>query len=242
MPYLSIVIPAYNEADRLPETLALVRDYLEQQTFDYEVVVVDDGSKDDTVARVEEMMHRFPGLRLIKNEHNKGKGAVVKQGMLAATGDHRLFMDADHSTPITEFDKFLPFIAKADIIIGSRYLEPGSIKVKQPFKRRVISRTGNWLIQHTMLPEVVDTQCGFKLFSARAAEEVFARQEMFGWAFDVELLTIAHQLGFSIKEIPVDWYDAKASKLRAAHAAWHSFRDLRIIHGRMRKGEYRQES
>lgn len=239
MPFLSIIIPAYNEAARLPETLALVRDYVERQSFETEVLVIDDGSTDDTVEKVQEIAHRFPQLRLITNEKNKGKGGVVRQGMLEAVGEQRLFMDADHSTAITEFDKFLPFIGKFDVIIGSRYLEKSSIKVKQPLKRRVVSRMGNWLIQRTLLPGIVDTRCGFKLFSAKAAQDVFKHQSMNGWAFDDEILTIAREHGFSIKEVPVDWYDAKDSKLRAAHAAARSFQDLKAIKRKVKAGVYK---
>jgi glycosyltransferase involved in cell wall biosynthesis len=240
MPHLSIVIPAYNEAERLPETLALVRDYLEQQSFSAEVVVVDDGSTDGTVALVREMIARFPTLRLIENTANKGKGGVVRQGMLEALGRYRLFMDADHATPITELTKLLPYIQDYDIVIGSRYINKQSIKVKQPWRRRLVSRTGNWLIQRLVLPGVIDTQCGFKLFSAAAAERVFSRQTMAGWAFDVELLTIAHQLGLRIMEVPVDWYDAKDSKLRAAHAALASLRDVRQIRKNVQHGMYQE--
>jgi dolichyl-phosphate beta-glucosyltransferase len=240
MPFLSVVIPAYNEAERLPETLALVRDYVEQQDFETEVLVVDDGSTDSTVERVEEMMHRFPQLKLIKNEKNKGKGGVVRQGMLAAAGEYRLFMDADHSTAITEFDKFRPLLGKFDVIIGSRYLEKGSIKVKQPLKRRIISRMGNLLIQSLLLPGIVDTRCGFKCFTAKSAEEVFQYETVNGWAFDDEVLTITRERGFSIKEVPVDWYDAKESKLRAAHAAAKSYQDLKVINRRRKQGAYKR--
>lgn len=238
MPHLSVIIPAYNEAERLPETLDLVRGYLERQSFDTEVLVVDDGSTDATVAKVQEMQAHFPQLKLITNTANKGKGGVVRQGMLAASGDFRLFMDADHSTAITELDKFLPFLGKFDVIIGSRYLEKGSIKIKQSWKRRAISRTSNFLIQRSLLPGIIDTQCGFKLFSAKAAQEIFARQTMQGWAFDVEVLTIARIHGFTIKEVPVDWYDAKQSKLRAIHAGARSYQDLRTIKQKVRAGAY----
>jgi dolichyl-phosphate beta-glucosyltransferase len=238
MPHLSVIIPAYNESERLPDTLALVRDYLEKKDFSYEVLVVDDGSKDNTVAVAEEFQSRFPALKIIKNAENKGKGGVVRQGLLAATGEYRLFMDADHSTPITEVEKFLPYFGKADVIIGSRYLHPESIKVKQPWKRRVVSRIGNWLIRHTILPGIIDTQCGFKAYSAAAAEAVFQRQTMEGWSFDFEALAIARQLGFTIQEVAVDWYDAKQSKLRAVHAAIDTYRDLLTIRKRVKRNMY----
>jgi dolichyl-phosphate beta-glucosyltransferase len=239
MIFLSVIIPAYNEAERLPDTLDLVRGYLERQSFSSEVIVIDDGSKDATIKKVEEMQMHFSQLKLIANTENKGKGGVVRQGMLAATGEYRLFMDADHSTAITELDKFLPYIKDFDVIVGSRYLDKSSIKVKQPLKRRIVSRMGNLLIQKTLLPGIVDTRCGFKLFSAKAATAVFERQSMNGWAFDDEILTITREQGFSIKEIPVDWYDANDSKLRAAHAAASSYRDLGVIRKNVRAGIYK---
>ncbi len=238
MSYLSIVIPAYNEAERLPETLASVQEYLGKQSFTAEVLVVDDGSKDATVAKVAELQKTFPELQIITNAENKGKGGVVRQGMLAATGEHRLFMDADHSTPITELDKLLPFIGKFDVIIGSRYLKKDSIKLKQPLVRRLVSRIGNMLIQRSVLPGIVDTQCGFKLFCAEAAQNAFTRQSMNGWAFDVEVLTICRLHNCTIKEVAVDWYDDADSKLRATHAAARSFQDLNIIKRKVREGAY----
>lgn len=237
-PYLSIVIPAYNEAERLPETLAVLRDWVEQQPFSIEVLIVDDGSSDDTTKVVSATTRRFPALRLIKLEQNQGKGGAVREGMLQAKGQFRLFTDADNSTPISEINKLLPYTEQYEVIIGSRYLEPGSIKVKQPWKRRVLSRFGNKLIQLWALPGIVDTQCGFKLFSAKAAHDIFPRQEMRGWSFDVEILTIAQQLGYAIKEVPVDWYDARQSKLRAVRSGKQFLRDLRIIRGRIRTNHY----
>jgi dolichyl-phosphate beta-glucosyltransferase len=238
---LSIIIPAFNEAERIPETLALVKDFAERVGYVKEVIVVDDGSTDDTVSVVQDMMPRFPQLSVLVNERNKGKGGVVRQGMLAATGDFRLFMDADNSTSVNEVLKLMPHTAKYDVVIGSRYLDESSIKVKQPWKRRVVSRTGNWLIQRKLLRGIKDTQCGFKLFSAKAAQDIFPYQTMTGWSFDVEVLTIAQQRGFLIKEVPIDWYDAKQSKLRAAHAAWKSLRELRVIRRMVKSGAYQRE-
>lgn len=238
MPYLSLIIPAYNEASRLPETLALVRDWIERQGFTVEVLVVDDGSTDATLAVVEAFSKRCPAVRLIKNEKNKGKGGVVKQGMLEAAGEWRLFMDADSATPVDQIKRLLAFTSTHEVIIGSRYLHPESIKIKQPLKRRIPSRAVNRLIQFAFLPGIKDTQCGFKLFSAEAAQTIFSRQRVHGWLFDVEILTIARQLGYAIKEVPVDWYDAKDSKLRAMRTIWRTLRELTAIHKQVRTGAY----
>jgi glycosyltransferase involved in cell wall biosynthesis len=236
--YLSIIIPAFNEAKRLPETLALVRDWVERQNFQVEVLVVDDGSTDSTVEVVREISQRFENLRIVTNTINKGKGGVVAQGMLVAKGEYRLFMDADASTPITEIEKLLAHTPNFEVIIGSRYLHPDSIKVKQPLKRRVISRIWNVVIQTSLLPGIRDTQCGFKLFSAAAAQAIFSKQTVNGWLFDVETLTIARHLRYSIKEVPVDWYDAKDSKLRAVRAGFRALHDLSGIRRRLRHGKY----
>ncbi|CAN5133604.1 glycosyltransferase family 2 protein [soil metagenome] len=236
--YLSIIIPAFNEENRLPETLALVRDWVERQKFSVEVLVVDDGSTDGTVAVVQEIAHRFPGLRVITNEVNKGKGGVVAQGMLEAAGEWRLFMDADASTPIAELQKLLKHTGKFEVIIGSRYLNPDSIKVKQPLKRRIVSRLWNVVIQTSLLPGIRDTQCGFKLFSAAASQAIFSKQQVDGWLFDVEILTIARHLSYAIKEVPVDWYDSRDSKLRAMRAGMRALKDLSGIRRRLQKGSY----
>lgn len=240
-PFLSIVIPAYNEERRLPETLAILKDFVDEQEYETEVLVVDDGSTDGTVAVVKKAMRRFPQLRLIENAQNKGKGGVVRQGMLEARGEYRLFTDADNSTPITELPKLLAHIPAYDVVIGSRYLEKGSIKIKQPLKRRILSRSSNWLIRHTVLPGIKDTQCGFKLFSAAAAQQVFSQQSTEGWLFDVEVLTIAHTLGLKIREVPVEWFDAKRSTIRASRAAVSSLKELQQIRGRVRGAQYRRQ-
>ena len=242
MVYLSIIIPAFNEASRLPDTLALVRDWVERQHFSVEVLVVDDGSSDTTTAVVEEFSHRFPAIHLIKNSVNKGKGGVVQQGMLAAKGEWRLFMDADASTPVDEISRLLAFTEKYEVIIGSRYVNPGSIKIKQPLRRRIPSRALNRIIQISFLQGIRDTQCGFKLFSAKAVHEIFPKQQIRGWLFDVEILTIANQLGYAIKEVPVDWYDAKDSKLRAVRTTWRTVKEIMAIHKKLRSGAYSKKS
>lgn len=238
MPFLSIIIPAYNEASRIPATLRSVQEYLQKQSYDSEVLVVNDGSKDNTAAVIRSLQVDFPQLRLIDNIENHGKGAVVRQGMLAATGEYRLFMDADGSTPIEEVEKLLQRREGHDVIIGSRHLEKGSIKIKQTIKRRIISRGSNWLIQRLAVPGIRDTQCGFKLFTAAAAEKVFNRQTQSGWLFDVELLVIARHQGLRLKEVAVDWSDATNSTLRASRAVTRSLKELIEIHRRIRHGKY----
>ena len=236
--YLSIIIPAYNEEKRLPETLALVRDWVERQQVTVEVLVVDDGSTDGTAKVVREISQRFPQLVLLENVVNRGKGSVVAQGMLAAKGEWRLFMDADASTPIAEVEKLLVHTDSFEVVIGSRYLKPDSIKVKQPLKRRVVSRVWNVVIQSSLLPGIRDTQCGFKLFSAAAASAIFSKQHVAGRLFDVETLTISRHLGYAVKEVPVDWYDSRDSKLRAVRAGFRALRDLSGIRRRLKRGSY----
>lgn len=237
-PFLSIIIPAYNEAKRITDTLQLVKDFVDAQEYETEVIAIDDGSTDETVARIKEAQADFSHLKLLQNEINQGKGASVKRGMLEATGQWRLFMDADHSTPVTEIAKLLPYTDCHDIVIGSRYSHDGKIHIKQPLKRRIVSRSGNLAIQLLILPNIADTQCGFKLFSAKAAQDVFSRQTMSRWSFDIELLAIARQLGYSVKEVGVDWFDSPSSSLRASRAAVRSFKDLLQIRRNVKKGIY----
>jgi len=238
MPYLSIVIPAYNEVLRLPATLDLIQRFVENQPYSCEVIVVDDGSKDGTSNFLLDRARSFPAMRPIINRRNQGKGQVVKQGMLAASGDYRLFMDADGSTPISEVPKLLEQVVNYPVVIGSRYVPGSTIRIKQPLKRRLISRSGNLLTQLLLLPGIRDTQCGFKLFSAEATERVFRAQRVGGWWFDLELLVIARHLGFSIKEVAIEWTDAKQSSFRATKAGVDFFLKLWEIRRNVQQGVY----
>ena len=235
--YLSVVIPAYNEEKRLPATLEKIRKYLSSQRYEWEVLVINDGSKDNTGQVVSELIKSWDGFRLIDNEINKGKGGVVKQGMLQAKGEWRLFMDADNSTDISEIEKLQPHLENFDIIIGSRYLNKDSIKVKQPLIRRMVSRFGNWLIRILLGIRMVDTQCGFKLFSAKASEEIFPKQTIMRWGFDMEILAIARKKGYEMKEVAVDWYDAENSTVKKS-AALKTLRELFIIKWNIIAGKY----
>lgn len=215
MTKLSVVIPAYNEEQRIGKTLEDVSRYLSGQTYQYEILVVNDGSKDGTAATVRKLSGTIPNLRLVDNSDNKGKGGVVRQGMLAASGDIRLFMDADNSTRVEEVAKFLPYFKQgADLVIGSRRIQGSVIAVKQPWIRDFLGGVFRTIV-HTLVPmRVTDSQCGFKAFSAKAAELVFSRQTVFRWAFDVELLAIARAHKLKIVEVPVTWVNDAASKVK----------------------------
>lgn len=264
-PYLSIIIPAYNEQDRLPETLQKLQKYLEKQDYKYEVLIINDGSKDQTVNNAQNAIKDWPEFKVLGYAENKGKGYAVRYGMLKAEGKWRLMMDADNSTDISELKKFwqeielfekkgvdhklvedvtdlksLTSIGGADkfgVIIGSRYLHPDSIKVRQPLLRRLVSRFGNFLIRTYLGVKSVDTQCGFKLFSKEASEAIFPQQTINRWAFDVEILTIALHKGFQVKEIPVDWYNSAGSTVSKTQAI-KTLKELHQIGKNRKKGLY----
>jgi len=233
-PYLSVIIPAYNEAKRLPLTLIDINKHLKDADYSYEIIVVDDGSKDATKEVVRRFSHLIKNLRLIDNKENHGKGWVVRQGMLEAKGDIRLFMDADNSTSVDQFNKMIPYFVEAeqrglrppkrissaeggkvrgttrkregyDIVIGSRDIEGAKMVPPQPWYKRLAGDLGNLIIQALLLPGIWDTQCGFKAFTEEAARKIFPLMKINRWAFDVEVLSLAKKLAYKIKEIPVTW-------------------------------------
>ena len=232
-PFLSVVIPAYDEEARLPATLERVQAYLAAQDFSSELLVVDDGSQDRT-AEVAEGSFETPGCRLLRNPENVGKGASVRRGMLAARGDWRLFSDADLSTPIEELAKLLRAVeAGHDVAIGSRALRDSSVEIHQPFYRETMGKIFNLIVRVVALSGIKDTQCGFKLFSREAAEHVFRRQGLDGWCFDVEVLALARRRGFSIVEVPVRWLNSPATRVLVFRDSLRMLRDLfRIRWGR----------
>lgn len=234
-PYLSVIFPAYNEEKRIPATLEKTYGYLKKQKYSWEIIVVDDGSSDETVSRVQTLSHKIPNLRIIDNKKNKGKGGVVKQAMLESKGEWRLFTDADNSTPIDQIEKLWKYKEEYPVIIGSRYIGKGSIKKAQPWYRKVISRASNLLIKLLAVKGIEDTQCGFKLFKAEAAEKIFPHQTIMRWAFDIEILGLAQKLNLPIKEVAVNWYNSAESKVRAVKALFRSFVELIKIWWRLKK-------
>lgn len=237
---LSIVIPAYNEELRLPPTLERLHAFLAAQPLRYEIVVVDDGSKDDTVGVATAAAATIPNLRVVRQIPNRGKGAAVRVGMLAARGQIRVMCDADGSMPPAELPKLLaPIIAcKAEIAIGSRYVEGAKTDVKQPFYRVLWSRLCNRVIQKSLVPGVRDTQCGFKAFTAEAARDLFRYGRIDGWAFDLEILALARRRGFSIAEIGVEWKDDGRSRVSPLKDMWKVIREAIAIRRNLRRGVY----
>ncbi|OIP40500.1 MAG: hypothetical protein AUK47_08395 [Deltaproteobacteria bacterium CG2_30_63_29] len=210
---LSIVIPAYNEASRLGPTLERVFEWLEAESLDAEVLVVDDGSKDDTAALVRRYCEHFGALRLLQYGANRGKGYAVGHGVVRANGEHVLFSDADLSTPIEEYFTLAAAMGQADVAIGSRAVKGSNLEKRQPLYRELMGRSFNLAVRAAVMGDFHDTQCGFKLFTAAAARQCFARRRLDGFAFDVEILYIARKLGLSIAEVPVHWQHYEASRV-----------------------------
>jgi dolichyl-phosphate beta-glucosyltransferase len=241
---LSIVVPAYNEEHRLPPTLARLHAYLSAQPLRYEIVVVDDGSRDATCAVVQAAMASIPTLRLVRQTPNRGKGAAVRLGMLAARGQIRVMSDADGSMSPDQLPRLLaPIIAcKAEVAIGSRYAEGARSNIEQPWYRVLWSRIANTAVQRSLVPGVRDTQCGFKAFTAEAARDLFARGRIDGWAFDLEILALARRAGYAISEVGVEWTDDRRSRVNPLKDMWKVVREAMTIRKNLRSGVYEQRA
>lgn len=238
-PRLSIVVPTYNEEERILPTLAAIAVHVSAAGIDWECIVSDDGSTDRTVELVEAL--DLANLRLIRATANAGKGAAVRAGMLAARGDVVLFCDADNSTPISELDHLLSHIeqGRTDIVIGSRASAGAQVSNRSDL-REILSRGLQGLVRVMLRTSVRDTQCGFKLFTRAAATDIFLHQRLDGFAFDLEVLYLARHLGYGVHEEPVRWYDAPYSKVNPLTEPFRFLRDVIRIRGMALVGAYRE--
>lgn len=241
-PELSVVIPAYNEELRLPAYLAKVLAHLETQPFPAEIIIVDDGSRDGTAAVVERFAAENSMVRLVRLPQNQGKGYAVKTGMLKACGRLRLFTDADGATPISELAGMKKAIeAGADVAVGSRALRDDSRAVKTRLHRKVMGTVFNCIVRTLTVKGINDTQCGFKLFTADAANAVFPQQRIHDFGFDVEVLYICHKKGYRIVEVPVNWTDIPGTKVKLIRDSFRMFKDVVKIRLNNWRGFYRDE-
>jgi glycosyltransferase involved in cell wall biosynthesis len=238
-PQLSIVIPAYNESARIEAALERVLSCVAEQRWDAEVLVVDDGSKDNTAAIVEKWMAAHPRLHLIKNVGNRGKGYSVRNGLLQAAGDIVMFTDADLSSPMEEAERLIAAIGDgADVAIGSRWLDRTRQTIHQPLYRQFFGRCFNWITRRVMGLPFKDTQCGFKAFKREAAQVIFRLQTIERWGFDPEILFIARKLKFTIREVPVTWGHDERSRISYLKDGMKMLEDMAVIRGNSVRGRY----
>lgn len=243
-PFLTIVIPAYNEERRLPPSLHKVAEYLRAQPYTAEVIIVENGSTDRTSEAVEEFVRTRArpedNFRVRLMHSTPGKGAAVKVGMLAGRGDYLFICDADFSMPVSETGKFLPPALPPhgyDVAIASREL-PGAVRYNEPFYRHLMGRIFNLLVRVLAVSGIQDTQCGFKCFTREAAQTVFPLQRIDGWGFDVEVLYIARLRGLRLREVPIDWYYQTDSRVRPVHDTINMVRELLKIRRMGSRGVY----
>jgi len=236
-PFLSIIIPAHNEASRLPPSLEKIDAFLRQQDYTSEILVVENGSQDDTLSIAQSHQSRISNLRVF-HEEERGKGLAVRRGMLEAVGEYRFLCDADLSMPIEQVNRFLPpNIQPIDIAIGSREI-PGSQRFNEPAYRHLIGRIFNTMVRWLVLPGLQDTQCGFKCFRSEVAEKVFPLQTLEGMSFDAEVLFIARKMGFNVREVPIDWYFNPDSRVRLVQDSLRMGFDLISIRWHALQGRY----
>lgn len=223
-PFLSVIIPTFNEERRIKNLIQIIS-YLKQQKYSWEIIVVDDGSIDKTVILLKELKKKLK-FQLISYIPNVGKGFAVKTGMLSAKGKYRLFIDIDLSTPINEFEKFLPYLKGFDILIGSRKLKTSVLLTRQPFVREYLGKIFTYLSQIVLQSGISDFTCGFKCFSEKAAKQIFFKQTINRWGFDSEILYIGRIRKHSVKEIPVSWKNDPRTKVKFPQDIFYSLKEL----------------
>ena len=238
--FLSVIIPAFNEAARLKKTLPVLREFLRQSDFTWEVVLADDGSEDNT-SKIPQKIFTENEFRVVRHEINRGKGYTVRQGIKAARGEICLITDADFSTPISEFTKLKTFLDQGyDIAIGSRSLPESNVVIPQKWYRHLLGDGFRLLVKTLGLADFIDTQCGFKCFRREKAFPVFSKMRINGFCFDVEFLFIANKWGLKIKEVPVEWHNCTSSKVHVIWSPIQMFRDLIRIRVNAFRGIYKQ--
>jgi glycosyltransferase involved in cell wall biosynthesis len=238
-PQLSIVIPAYNESARIEQALVRVMTCVAEQNWDAEVLVIDDGSKDDTVQIVERWMALHPRLHLVKNPGNRGKGYSVRNGLLQAAGDIVMFTDADLSAPMEEASRLIDAIySGCDVAIGSRWMDRTRQTIHQPLYRQFFGRCFNWITRTIMGLPFKDTQCGFKAFRREAAQIIFRLQTIERWGFDPEILFIARKLKYTIREVPVTWGHDERSRMSYLKDGMKMLEDMGTIRANSLAGRY----
>lgn len=239
-PLLSIIVPAYNEAERLPQTLPQIAEFVMAQPFRSEVLIVNNNSKDDTRGIACEFAQEFPFVKVL-DEPKQGKGAAVRTGMLAARGEYLFMADADLSMPIEEITKFLPpNLNGYDVAIGSREV-PGAVRYNEPEYRHIMGRVFNFIVRLLAVPGFQDTQAGFKCFRRSVALDLLSRQSIDGWAFDVELLYLALREGYDIVEVPIHWYYRKNSRISPIRDAIDMVREVLRIRINDWRGRYNSQ-
>jgi len=238
-PFLSIIIPAYNEENRLPDTLAQVSDFIQTQPFETEVLVVENGSRDRTLQIAREYADTHARFQVI-HETERGKGRAVKRGMLEAGGKFRFMCDADLSMPVGEIQRFLPpQLVEYDIAIASREA-PGSVRYHEPAYRHLGGRLINLMIRLLALPDLQDTQCGFKCLRDEVAKDLFGSLSLTGWSFDIEMLYLARLKGYRIVEVPIPWYFNTDSKVNPLKDSAKMALDILKMRWHVRRGSYRK--
>jgi dolichyl-phosphate beta-glucosyltransferase len=236
-PLLSLIIPAYNEGERLPQTLPGVASFVERQTFISEVIIVNNNSADNTREVAMSFADRYPFIRVM-DEPRQGKGAAVHTGMRAAAGEYLFMADADFSMPVEEVSKFLPPLLSAyDVAIGSREA-PGAVRHNEPEYRHLMGRVFNFYVKALAIPTLEDTQCGFKCFRRDVAADVLNYQTIDGWAFDVELLFIALRRGYKVVEVPINWYYGENSRINPIRDTFNMIREVLRIRMNGWRGAY----
>lgn len=240
-PYLSVIVPAYNEENRLPSTIRHIQDFLENESYSAELIIVENGSSDRTFEIAEQFAKTHANVKAISLEE-AGKGRAVKAGMQLATGKYRFFCDSDLSMPITELPRFLPSSENetVEIVIASREIE-GAKRFNEPDYRHIGGRMVNLLIRLFAIPKIQDTQCGFKLFEEKIANDIFSKQTVMGWGFDIEIIFIALKRGYAIKELGIPWYYQEESKVSPLKDTIKMFFEILQIRINDLKGVYAKE-